>query len=50
VVAGGKLIVKDKKCTNLDESALANEAKSKQEKLLEATGLNPSSYWPVTTY
>ena len=50
VVAGGKLIVEDKKCKNLDELSLANEAKSKQEKLLKSAGLDPSSYWPVTTY
>ena len=50
VVAGGKLIVEEKKCKNLDELSLANEAKSKQEKLLKSAGLDPSSYWPVTTY
>jgi len=50
VVAGGKLIVEDKKCKNLDESALASEAKSKQENLLKSAGLDPSSYWPVITY
>jgi hypothetical protein len=50
VVAGGKLIVEDKKCKNLDESALASEAKSNQENLLKSAGLDPSSYWPVITY
>ena len=50
VVAGGKLIVEEKKCKNLDESALASEAKDRQENLLKSAGLNPSSYWPVITY
>ena len=50
VVASGKLIVENKKCKNLDEMALAVEAESRQKNLLKSAGLDPTSYWPITTY
>ena len=50
VIAGGKLIVENHKCKKIDEQTLATEAKSRQEHLLKSAGLNPTSYWPVTTY
>ena len=50
VVARGKIIVENKKCITLDELALANEAKARQKNLLKSAGLEPSSYWPITTY
>ena len=50
MVASGKLIVENKKCKNLDEMALAVEAESRQKNLLKSAGLDPTSYWPITTY
>ena len=50
VLASGKLIVENKKCKNLDEMALAVEAESRQKNLLKSAGLDPTSYWPITTY
>ena len=50
VIVGGKIIVENKKCNNFDESALTNAVKSRQENLLKSAGLNPSPYWPITTY
>ena len=47
VVASGRLIVRDGRCTTVDVDALADVAVQRQRDLLTAAGLDPRPRWPL---
>ena len=47
VVASGRLIVRDGRCTTVDVDALADLAVQRQRDLLTAAGLDPRPRWPL---
>jgi 5-methylthioadenosine/S-adenosylhomocysteine deaminase len=47
VVASGRVVVRDGRCTTVDVAALADEAQARQRRLLTAAGLDPRPRWPL---
>jgi 5-methylthioadenosine/S-adenosylhomocysteine deaminase len=47
VVASGRVVVRDRRCTTVDVAALAADAHARQRRLLAAAGLDPRPPWPV---
>jgi 5-methylthioadenosine/S-adenosylhomocysteine deaminase len=48
VVASGRLVVRDGRCTTVDVGELAAAAQEAQRRLLADAGLRPQPRWPVT--
>ncbi len=47
VVVDGHIVVRDGRCTRVDEDALAAEARGAQRALFERAGIERQSRWPV---
>jgi 5-methylthioadenosine/S-adenosylhomocysteine deaminase len=47
VIVGGEIVVRDGRCTNVDEDALVEEAQRAQEALFARAGVSRRPAWPV---
>lgn len=47
VVVGGRVVVRDRRCTGVDERALAEAARESSRRLIAAAGLTIPHRWPV---
>jgi 5-methylthioadenosine/S-adenosylhomocysteine deaminase len=47
VVVGGEIVVRDRRCTRVDELSLVEDAKTAQAELFAAAGIVRTPTWPI---
>jgi 5-methylthioadenosine/S-adenosylhomocysteine deaminase len=47
VVVGGEIVVRDRRCTRVDELSLIDDAKAAQAEIFAAAGISPTPTWPL---